>query len=47
MEQRIQIFMDEALPVIQRFEKMGKVITINAEGTIEDIQADLRKKLGL
>ncbi len=47
MEQRIQIFMDETLPVIQRFEKMGKVITINAEGTIEDIQADLRKKLGL
>lgn len=47
MEQRIHIFMNETMPVIERFEKMGKVININADGTIEDIQADLRNKLGL
>ncbi len=47
MEQRISIFMNETMPVIKRFEEMGKVITINADDTIENIQADLRTKLGL
>lgn len=47
MEQRIHIFMNETMPVIQRFEDMGKVININADGTIEEIQAELRSKLGL
>jgi len=47
MEQRISIFMNETLPVIKNFESMGKVLTINADDTIENIQADLRAKLGL
>ena len=47
MERRIAIFENETLPVIQRFESLGKVITINADDTIEHIQADLRTKLGL
>jgi adenylate kinase len=47
MEQRISIFMNETLPVIKHFESLGKVITINADDTIENIQADLRAKLGL
>jgi adenylate kinase len=47
MERRISIFMNETLPVIKYFETLGKVITINADDTIENIQADLRAKLGL
>ena len=47
MEKRISIFINETLPVIQHFEALGKVITINADDTIDNIQADLRAKLGL
>lgn len=47
MKRRISIFINETLPVIKRFEEMGKVITVNADGTIEEIQTDLRNKLGL
>ncbi|MEI8092256.1 MAG: nucleoside monophosphate kinase [bacterium] len=47
MEVRINAFMNETMPVIKHFESLGKVITINADDTIEHIQADLRAKLGL
>lgn len=47
MDRRISIFMHETLPVIKHFESLGKVITINADDTLENIQADLRNKLGL
>jgi adenylate kinase family enzyme len=47
MEVRIGAFMNETLPVIKHFESLGKVITVNADDTIENIQAELRTKLGL
>jgi len=47
MEHRIDIFMHETLGVIKHFEAMGKVITIDANNSIEHIQAELREKLGL
>jgi adenylate kinase len=47
MERRLAVFFNETLPVIKHFESLGKVVTVNADGAIEDIQADLRKKLGL
>ncbi len=47
MNTRINAFMEETLPAIKYFESKGKVITVNADGTIEDIQAELRSKLGL
>lgn len=47
MESRISIFVHETLPVIQYFENLGKVITVNADGGIEEVQAELRSKLGL
>ena len=47
MEQRLSIFFNETLPVIKHFESLGKVVTINADDTIENIQAELRQKLGL
>ncbi len=47
MENRIAIFINETLPVIQHFESLGKVITVNADGSIEEVQAELRNKLGL
>ena len=47
MERRIQEYITNTEPVIKHFEDLGKVITINADDTIENIQADLRTKLGL
>lgn len=47
MNTRINAFMEETLPAIKHFESMGKVITINADDTIENVQKALRSKLGL
>ncbi len=47
MNTRIDAFMNETLPMIKHFESLGKVITVNADGTIEEVQAELRSKLGL
>lgn len=47
MNMRIDAFMSETLPMIKYFEEQGKVINISADGTIEDIQKELRNKLGL
>ncbi len=47
MQQRIDIFTHETLNVIKHFEALGKVITIDANGSIEEIQAKLRAALGL
>lgn len=47
MERRISIFENETLPVIEYFASLGKLVTINADDTIENIQAALRKNLGL
>jgi adenylate kinase family enzyme len=47
MQQRIAIFTHETLNVIKHFEELGKVITINANDSIEHIQAALHSKLGL
>jgi len=47
MQQRIDLFTHETLNVIKHFEELGKVITIDANGSIEDIQKKLRTRLGL
>lgn len=47
MATRIDAFMNETLPAIQYFESLGKVITVNADASIEEVQAELRQKLGL
>lgn len=47
MEQRIDIFTHETLRVIKHFEEMGKVITIDANGSVEEIEAKLKTQLGL
>ena len=47
MQQRIDIFTHETLHVIEHFEALGKVVTINANDSIEHIQAALHSKLGL
>jgi len=47
MQQRIDIFTHETLNVIKHFEELGKVITIDANGSIEEIQTKLRTALGL
>ena len=47
MQQRIDIFMHETLSVIKHFEEMGKVITIDANGSIDEIENKLRIALGL
>jgi adenylate kinase len=47
IEQRIDIFIHETINVIKHFEALGKVITIDANGSVEEIQAVLKTKLGL
>lgn len=47
MERRLAVFYNETLPVINHFEGLGKVITVNADASIEEVQAELRTKLGL
>ena len=47
MATRIDAFINETLPAIKHFESLGKVITVNADDTIENVQAELRSKLGL
>jgi adenylate kinase len=47
MEKRLSVFFTETLPVIQRFEALGKVITVNADASIDEVQAELKSKLGL
>ena len=41
----METFYSETLPVIQAFESEWKVITINANQNIEDIQNELISKL--
>jgi adenylate kinase family enzyme len=47
MQQRINIFTHETLKVIEHFEKLGKVITIDANWSIEEIETKLRNALWL
>ena len=47
METRLAVFEHETLPVIRYFESLDKVITVNADASIEQVQAELRTKLGL
>lgn len=47
MATRIDAFMNETLPAIKHFESLGKVITVNADANIEEVQAELKSKLGL
>ena len=47
MHMRIDTFVEETLPVISYLESLGKVINVNADGSIEDVQKELRQKLGL
>lgn len=43
---RIAIYESETLPVIKYFESIGKLITIDAEQSIEKILKDTKKALG-
>jgi adenylate kinase len=47
MKTRIEAFMNETLPVIKHLETLGKVITVNADASIEEVNAELKSKLGL
>ncbi|MCX6824355.1 MAG: nucleoside monophosphate kinase [candidate division SR1 bacterium] len=47
MERRLAVFYNETLPVIKHFEDLGKAITVNADASIEEVQAELKSKLGL
>lgn len=45
INKRLETFYSETLPVIQAFENDGKLITINADQSIEAIQSELIAKL--
>ena len=45
INKRLETFYSETLPVIEAFENDGKLITINADQSIEAIQSELIAKL--
>ena len=45
INKRLETFYSETLPVIQAFESEWKVITINADQSIEDIQNEFVSRL--
>lgn len=47
MNTRIDAFMNETLPMIKHFEALGKVVTVNADASIEEVQEELKRKLAL
>ena len=47
INKRLETFYSETLPVIQSFESEWKVITIDADRSIEEIYDDLKLKLNL
>src|SRR5574344_834067 len=47
MTTRINTFMEETLPSIKSLESKGKVVTVDADGTIEEVNARLKENLGL
>ncbi len=47
MKERIRIFVQETTKVIQHFESLGKVIHINADGSIEDVHTHILSALSL
>lgn len=47
MATRIDAFMNETLPMIKHFAAEGKVVTVDADGTIDEVQARLESALGL
>ena len=47
MEKRIATFEKETVPVLEYFQNLEKLIVINADDTIENIQAEIIKQTGL
>jgi len=47
IKQRIEEFYEKTLPVIEEYEKEGKLIKINADNCIEWVTKELVEKLGL
>lgn len=44
---RISLYVDLALPLIEEYKKEGKIITVNADQSVEEVFAELEKKLEL
>lgn len=47
IKQRIDTFFEETLPVVKEYESEWKLITINADQSIENVHNELINKLGL
>ena len=43
---RIELFEQNTIPVIEYFESLGKLVIIAADKPIDEVQAELKKKLG-
>lgn len=47
IQNRLDFYTDNVLPVVQHYEKMGKLIRINGEQSVEKIHEDIKKELGI
>ena len=46
VNKRLDLFEQETLPVIQKLNSLNKLITVNANQSIEEVFAELAEKLG-
>lgn len=47
INQRIQLFFEKTLPIVEIYRQQGNLIEINAKGTIEEVTENIRVGLGL
>jgi len=47
IKQRIKEFFEKTMPVVEEYEKEGRLIKINAKQSIEDVTREIISKLGL
>ena len=47
VRERIKVYMEETSPLIDYYEKRGKLVEINGEGSVEEVWGEIKKRLGL
>lgn len=47
IQNRLDFYTENVVPVVNHYEKMGKLIRINGEQSIEKIHEDVKKELGI
>lgn len=46
IKKRFKTFVETSMPVVEYFERQGKVVRVSAEGTPERVYEEVRRRLG-